>query len=218
MLRDLSDQIIFIDGEAIVIDKPHGLPVNAPRRGGASVEAMLGILKIGFQRAPFIVHRLDQDTSGCLLLARNPKALKRFNAAFEAGQVEKHYVAILEGVPDTGEGVIDLPLAKMSSQEAGWRMVSDEKGQAARTAWRVLRVERGRALVEFSPATGRTHQLRVHAAIGLGMPILGDPLYGQASGRMMLHATSLIVPREGKPAISVESPLPEAFAVAGFGQ
>ncbi len=216
MLRDLSDQILFIDGEAIVIDKPHGLPVTAPRRGGVSVEAMLGILKIGFQRAPYIVHRLDQDTSGCLLLARNPKALKRFNAAFEAGLVTKHYIAILDGTPTAHEGVIDLPLAKVSSKEEGWRVVADPAGKPATTGWKVLRIERGRAMIELVPSTGRTHQLRVHAATGLGIPILGDPQYGQASGRMMLHASRLVIPRDGKPEIAVEAPLPEAFIQAGF--
>ena len=94
----LSDKVLFIDGEAIILDKPAGLPVDAPRDGSIALENHLASLTFGFQRWPLAVHRLDRDTSGCLLLARNPKAHKRFAAAFEAGTVEKRYVAVLEGV------------------------------------------------------------------------------------------------------------------------
>src|SRR5580692_12523820 len=96
----LADRIIFIDGEAIVLDKPAGLPVTTPRAGGGSVEALApAVLRFGFARAPTLVHRLDRDTSGCLLLARNPKAHRRFAAAFEAGEVAKTYLAMLDGLP-----------------------------------------------------------------------------------------------------------------------
>ncbi|HVJ03625.1 MAG TPA: RNA pseudouridine synthase, partial [Sphingomonas sp.] len=167
----LQDRVLFIDGEAIVIDKPAGLPVDRPRDRSPSLEDMLDQLTFGFQRLPLPVHRLDRDTSGCLLLARNPKAHKRFAQAFEAGTVIKRYVAILDGMPPTEGGMIDLPLAKISSAEAGWRMVGDPKGKAARTRWELLRADKGRALVAFYPETGRTHQIRVHAAEGLGVPI-----------------------------------------------
>jgi tRNA pseudouridine32 synthase / 23S rRNA pseudouridine746 synthase len=212
----LSDHVLFIDGEALVVEKPAGLPVATPRRGGLSVEAQLGQLCFGFQRPPCIVHRLDQDTSGCLLLARNPKAQKRFNAAFEAGSVEKTYVAVLDGVPAEQSGRIDLPLSKISSEAEGWRMIVDDEGKAAVTHWRTLAEQDGRALVEFKPETGRTHQLRVHAATGLGIAIVGDPLYGAGQGVMMLHASRLIVPRDGKPAIEANSDLPARFAAMGF--
>ena len=89
--------ILFEDAEALVIDKPAGLPLDRPRAGGASLEDRLDELKLGFQRAPVPVHRLDRDTSGCLLLARNPKALKRFSAAFEQRLVEKRYLGIVAG-------------------------------------------------------------------------------------------------------------------------
>lgn len=216
----LPDRILFIDAEAIVIDKPAGLPVDAPRDGSLSVENHLDSLRMGFRRRPLPVHRLDRDTSGCLLLARNPRAHKRFAAAFEGGTVDKLYRAILAGVPDGEEGEIDLALAKVSSAAAGWRMVADPRGKAARTRWRVERVIDGRALVAFRPATGRTHQLRVHAASGLGIPILGDPVYGAAggAGRTMLHASAITIPRDRHAAIVAEAPLPAdfgAFADAG---
>ena len=212
-----KDRVLFIDGEAIVIDKPAGLPVDRPRDRSESLEDLLGELTFGFQRLPLPVHRLDRDTSGCLLLARNPKAHKRFQQAFEAGTVTKRYVAVLDGMPEDDAGEIDLPLIKTSTVEAGWRMRGDPAGRAARTRWKVLARDKGRALITFYPETGRTHQIRVHAAEGLGIPILGDPVYGKGGPAVMLHAAGLIVPREGKPDVSAEAPLPARFQHIGFG-
>lgn len=215
----LTDRVLFIDGEAVVIDKPAGLAVDPPRDGSASLADYADDLRFGFRRQPLAVHRLDRDTSGCLLLARNPKAHKRFAAAFEAGAVGKTYLAVLDGVPTEAEGSVDLPLAKISSAQAGWRIVPDPAGKRAVTAWRVIGQANGRALVRFEPETGRTHQLRVHAASGIGVPILGDPVYGRVAGfKMLLHAASLRLDREGKEPIDAAAPLPPAFANAGFGQ
>src|SRR5690349_202489 len=118
-----DDRILFIDGEAIILDKPAGLAVHPGPATPRSLEDHLPQLRFGFHRPPTPVHRLDRDTSGCLLLARNPKAHKRFAAAFEAGQVAKAYVAVIDGLLAEKEGRIDLPLKKISSREAGWRMV-----------------------------------------------------------------------------------------------
>jgi tRNA pseudouridine32 synthase/23S rRNA pseudouridine746 synthase len=201
-----------MDGEAIVLDKPAGLPVSTPRAGGTSVETLAAaVLRFGFSRAPTPVHRLDQDTSGCLLLARNPKAHRRFAAAFEAGEVAKTYLAVLDGLPEGDGGLIDLPLAKRSSRAAGWRIVADGAGRPARTRWTLLDRVDGGALVAFMPETGRTHQLRVHAASGLGVPIRGDPVYGRGGGPMLLHAWKLLVPRGAKPAIIARAPPPAGF-------
>jgi tRNA pseudouridine32 synthase/23S rRNA pseudouridine746 synthase len=207
----LSDRILFEDAEAIVIDKPAGLPVDAPRRGGDSIASRLDEVKLGFHRAPVPMHRLDQDTSGCLLLARNPKAQKKFAEAFERGLVEKTYLAVVDDEMELAEGVIHMPLAKVSTAESGWRMVVEAHGQTATTQWRRLAVRDGRTLVEFRPLTGRTHQLRVHAREGLGAAIVGDPVYGDGRGPMMLHASRLVVPRDKKPAIDVIAPLPPHF-------
>jgi tRNA pseudouridine32 synthase/23S rRNA pseudouridine746 synthase len=210
--------ILFEDGEALVIDKPGGLPIERPRKGGPSLEDHLDALKLGFQRAPAPVHRLDTDTSGCLLLARNPKALKRFARAFEERLVEKRYLGILDGEPAEEAGTIELALSKISSAEKGWRMIPAKKGKASVTHWRVLARQEGRTLVEFRPETGRTHQIRVHAASGLGVPLLGDPVYGNGKGapRTMLHAAGLVVQRESKPAIEATSPIPADFRPFGF--
>jgi tRNA pseudouridine32 synthase/23S rRNA pseudouridine746 synthase len=194
-----------------VLDKPAGLPVDPPKRGGDSLSARINELKCGFQRPPAIMHRLDQDTSGCLLLARNPKARAAFQQAFEARSVAKYYLAVIGSEIEANEGVIDLAVAKISSADAGWRMVGDPAGQAAVTQWRKIKVRDGQTLVEFRPLTGRTHQIRVHAREAFGSGIVGDRVYGIPGGAMLLHASRLLVPRTSKPTIDVTAPLPEAF-------
>ncbi|WP_267388364.1 RNA pseudouridine synthase [Sphingomonas sp. GC_Shp_3] len=213
----LANHVLFLDGEALVIDKPAGLPVDRPRDGSISLENHMDGLTFGFKRWPHPVHRLDRDTSGCLLLSRNPKAHARLQQAFEQGRVQKRYLAVLEGVPEGESGLIDLPLLKVSTAETGWRMQGDSAGKASRTGWRVLAVQDGRAFVEFTPETGRTHQIRVHAAEALGAPVVGDPIYGSGGGETLLHAAALTIPREGKEPIIAEAPLPERFLKAGFG-
>ena len=210
--------ILFEDGEALVIDKPAGLPIDRPRAGGTSLENYLDALRLGFQRLPLAVHRLDQDTSGCLLLARNAKAHKRFAAAFEARQVEKVYLGIVAGPVAEDEGTIALNLSKISSAEKGWRMIPARAGKPAVTHLRVVERKDDLTLVEFRPETGRTHQIRVHALAGLGAALLGDPIYGTGEGarRTMLHAAALTVPRDGKPPIAATAPLPADFAALGF--
>jgi tRNA pseudouridine32 synthase/23S rRNA pseudouridine746 synthase len=215
--------ILFEDGEALVIDKPAGLPLDQPRAGGPSLEDRLDELRFGFQRPPAPVHRLDRDTSGCLLLARNPKALKRFSAAFEAREVTKVYLGVVAGDVAGESGTIDLALSKISSAEAGWRMIPAKKGKPALTRWKVLDRKDGLTLVEFRPETGRTHQIRIHALAGLGHALMGDPIYGDGKGaqngkmgRTMLHASALTVPREGKAPITASAALPVDIAALGF--
>jgi tRNA pseudouridine32 synthase/23S rRNA pseudouridine746 synthase len=168
-------------------------------------------LRCGFRRDPTPMHRLDTDTSGCLLLARNPKARAQFQKSFESRQVEKSYLAIVGSEIAGEEGVIDLPLGKTSSAEAGWRMVHDPKGQRAVTHWRRIAVRDGNSLVEFRPVTGRTHQIRAHAREAFGSGIVGDRVYGIPGGPMLLHASRLVVPREGKQIIDVTAPPPDYF-------
>ena len=219
---NLEDLILFVDGEAIVIDKPAGLPVDLPRAGGDSVEARIEELSLGFKRPPVPMHRLDRDTSGCLLFARNPKARARFQQAFEKGEVAKTYLAVVDGETPGEEGLIELPVGKVSSAAGGWRMVIDEGGKSAATRWRRLAAADGQTLVEFRPLSGRTHQIRVHAARGLGAAIVGDPVYSLSDdaelggmtvpdGGMMLHAWRLVVPRDPKEAIDVTAPVPDRF-------
>jgi tRNA pseudouridine32 synthase/23S rRNA pseudouridine746 synthase len=207
----LSDRILFIDGEALILDKPAGLPVDEPKRGGDCIANRLDELKCGFQRPPTPMHRLDQDTSGCLLFARNPKARAALQQAFEARLIQKFYLAVVGCELPEESGTIDLSLAKRSTAEAGWRMVAQRKGPEAITDWRKLRVAGGRTLVEFHPRTGRTHQIRAHAREAFGCGIVGDRVYGIPGGAMMLHASRLVIPREGRESIDVTAPLPEHF-------
>jgi tRNA pseudouridine32 synthase / 23S rRNA pseudouridine746 synthase len=208
---NLSERILFIDAEAIVLDKPAGLPVDAPRRGGDSIAARIDELKCGFRRPPAAMHRLDTDTSGCLLFARNAKTRSIFQQAFETRAVEKYYLAIVAGEIPEAEGVIDVPLAKTSSAEAGWKMIADQHGLEATTHWRRIAVRGDSTLVEFRPLTGRTHQIRAHAREAFGRGIAGDRVYGVPGGPMLLHASRLVVPRERKSTVDVTAPLPEYF-------
>jgi tRNA pseudouridine32 synthase/23S rRNA pseudouridine746 synthase len=208
----LSDLILYIDAEAIVLGKPAGLPVDAPRRGGESVCGRLDELRCGFGRLPTPMHRLDMDTSGCLLLARTAKARAEFQRMLETRRVEKYYLASVASRIDEEQGVIEIPLTKRSTLEAGWRMVADEHGLPATTHWRRIAVCNGSTLVEFRPVTGRTHQIRAHAREAFGRGIIGDRIYGVPGGPMLLHASRLVVPRQGKAPIDVTAPLPEHFA------
>ena len=211
--------ILFEDGEALVIDKPAGLPIDTPRKGGKALSDELQHLRLGFQREPSPVHRLDTDTSGCLLLARNQKAHVRFAGAFEQRLVEKVYHGILARTLEEEEGTIALSLSKISSAGKGWRMIAARKGKPAVTHWRKLKeLDGGLTLIEFRPETGRTHQIRVHAELGLGAALLGDPVYGHKdsrTARTMLHASQLTVPRDNKPAIVAQAPLPADFVRLG---
>ena len=210
----LADRILFIDDDAIIIDKPAGLPVDTPKRGGDSVAAMLGELRCGNKSPPTPMHRLDQDTSGCLLLARNREARIKIQNAWENDAAVKYYLAVVDTEMAEEEGTIDLPLAKHSTREAGWRMVVDPKGQPAVTKWVRLKVRDGRTLVRFEPKTGRTHQIRVHAREAFGAGIVGDPVYGSGDGPMLLHASRLSValsPWNTGFSYHADAPLPEHF-------
>ena len=224
---DLAARLLHRDWLMLVVDKPAGWPVHRGPKGGPSLEDHFGQLSFGLPRAPSLAHRLDKDTSGCLLLGRHRKALELLGRLFKRGAIEKTYWAVVEGGPNEESGEIDLALSRLDAQR-GWWMQIDPLGLPARTSWRVLGRGIGRhgaplAWLELRPRTGRTHQLRVHAE-ALGWPILGDPIYG--SGRrpdappLHLHARAVAVPlKEGRPPIEVAAPAPahmrDALAACG---
>jgi len=213
---DLRGRVLFQDAHVIVLDKPAGLPVHGGPKAGASVEDQLDALMFGFKRRPQLAHRLDRDTSGCLVLGRHPKALARLGALFSGGGIEKVYWAVVTGGPAAETGTIDLPLAKQTRRDGWWMTVDPKQGQPARTDWRVLGRGPGTTWVEMRPRTGRTHQVRVHAA-AFGWPILGDPVYADPAPAvpLHLHARAVTIPyAEGRPPITVTAPVPSHLRAA----
>jgi tRNA pseudouridine32 synthase/23S rRNA pseudouridine746 synthase len=203
-------RVLHRDALMLVIDKPAGLAVHAGRDRGETLTDHLDELRFGLPRRPEIVHRLDRETSGCLVLGRHPRALARLNELFRTREVDKVYWALLAGGPEAEAGTIDLALAPVDPRKTS-RMRPDPKGQPALTEWRVLGRTDNVAWLELKPVTGRTHQLRVHAAAE-GWPILGDPLYGKqgTANGLMLHARAVTVPLyPKKPPIHVAAPVPE---------
>lgn len=187
----------------MILNKPAGLPVHPGRAGGPCVEDFFPGWRRG-KTGPWLAHRLDTDTSGCLLVATKKAFLLEAQALFAAGEVKKTYWALVQGVL-AGQCMIDAPVAKVTQGRA-WKMAVQEDGLRAVTEWRVLGSAQGVSLVEFLPRTGRTHQIRVHAA-HLGHPILGDTVYGGPEGKLCLLARALEVPVH--PPISAIAPVPE---------
>jgi tRNA pseudouridine32 synthase/23S rRNA pseudouridine746 synthase len=214
--EEIVSKILYRDALMLVIDKPAGLPVHPGPKGGETLFQHLDALRFGLPRRPEAAHRLDKDTSGCLVLGRHPKAIARLNELFRKGDVDKVYWAVVEGGPAGEEGEIDLALAP-KSPDRGWWMKADPKGQPSLTKWTVLGRAPDLTFLELRPITGRTHQLRVHCAAS-GFPILGDPIYGTAprfgGPGLHLHARSITVPLyPKKPPITVEAPVPEHMLV-----
>jgi tRNA pseudouridine32 synthase/23S rRNA pseudouridine746 synthase len=185
--------------------------VHRGPKGGASLEDHFGALRFGLPRPPALAHRLDRDTSGCLVLGRHRKALAALGKLFKSGRVGKTYWAIVAGGPAEDEGRIELALGRRDATR-GWWMKHDPQGQPAVTTWKVMGRAPGLAWLALEPVTGRTHQLRVHCA-ALGWPIVGDTIYGEAprSGGpgLQLHARDVSVPLyKNRNPIRVTAPLP----------
>jgi len=214
-------RVLYRDSQIIVIDKPAGFPVHAGPRSKISIEPLLSALTFGLSLAPIPAHRLDHDTSGCLILARNARARGKLGRLFEAGRIEKVYWAIVKGTPSASVGRIELPLRKVTRKD-GWRVVTDPAGQSAVTDYKVLGRSDDVTWLELRPRTGRTHQIRVHCA-ALNFPVVGDSVYGAQPTNAPLHLFSRAVTipfYEGRPAITVVAPPPphmlRALSACGF--
>jgi tRNA pseudouridine32 synthase/23S rRNA pseudouridine746 synthase len=217
--EELLARLLFRDGLMLVIDKPAGIAVHRGPKGGENLEDYFPALRFGLPRNPALVHRLDRDTSGCLVLGRHHKALEKLGLLFKQGKIAKTYWAIVEGNPAQDEGLIDLPLGRLDPAR-GWWIKADPLGLPSQTSWRVLGRSAGHAFLELAPLTGRTHQLRVHCA-ALGWPVLGDAIYGHGGAMgLQLHARAITVPLyKNKDAVKVEAPPPGHMreALAAFG-
>ncbi len=192
--------VIYEDENVIVVDKPAGIISHARGRYWyePSVASFIRakVASLTGERAG-IVHRLDKATSGVMICAKNESAMKFLQKQFQDRKVTKTYVAVLDGVPEQAEAVIDAPIERNPKKPSQFRI--GPNGKSAQTSYKVLESDDEHSLVEFEPKTGRTHQIRLHAAY-IRCPIIGDNLYGQEGGRLLLHAHKLAlnIPGSGK--------------------
>ena len=223
----VRDMVIYQDPQAFVLNKPPGLATQGGTKTHQHLDRLLDGLADEAGR-PKLVHRLDKDTSGALLVARTPRAAGHFAKAFSGRTARKIYWALVVGVPDADEGTIDAPLAKQPGTGGEKMHIDEEHGLPARTRWRVIdRASNRAAWVELQPLTGRTHQLRAHMA-AISHPIVGDAKYGGAeafltggiSRKLHLHARRIRIDAPGGGKIDVTAELPphlaETLATLGF--
>jgi 23S rRNA pseudouridine955/2504/2580 synthase len=230
-LREIEGMILYMDDWLIAVNKPAGLPSQGGPGIVRHLDGMMDAFRHGAQDKPRLVHRLDMDTSGILLLARSPGVAAKMAAAFRGRDVQKTYWAVVAGRPPRDEGRIDIPLVKFGGLRGGERVAAaekDEEGAAFAITDFTVRDAAARKLswLELSPLTGRTHQLRVHCA-AMGTPILGDRMYGGETARiegfaetLHLHARRLVLPHPQGGTLHLEADLPphmrDTFARLGF--
>lgn len=217
--EDIPLEVLFEDEDLAVVVKPRGMVVHpaAGHEDGTLVNALLARLGhlggIGGELRPGIVHRLDKDTSGLLMVAKNDETQLALSRMLQEREIEKHYRALVEGIPKEPSGRVELPIGR--SRKDRKKMAVDPEGREAVTEWQVLAEGRGCALLDVRILTGRTHQIRVHMR-HMGHPVCGDPLYGYEHGIkvpcLMLHAYSLRFRHPGTGEERYfEAPLPEDF-------
>ena len=221
--EEMLARLLYRDGLMLVIDKPAGFAVHRGPKGGDSLEDYFEALRFGLPRSPALAHRLDRDTSGCLVLGRHRKALALLGKLFKQGKIGKTYWAVVEGGPETDEGRIDIALSKRD-ETRGWWMKADPHGMPSATTWKVMGRNAGHTWLALEPLTGRTHQLRVHCA-EMGFPIVGDNIYGSGARTdgptLHLHAREVVVPiSKNKPPVTITAPVPahlrELLAACGW--
>ena len=214
--------VIHRDDAALVLDKPPGIATQGGTKTVLHVDRLAEALRFGLETRPKLVHRLDKDTSGVLLLARTAGAAAFFSKHFSGRRARKIYWALVIGVPQVKDGVIELPLAKQPGTGGEKMHVDEEAGQAAKSRYRVIDSAGARvSWVELTPYTGRTHQLRAHMA-AIGHPIVGDGKYGgrdamltgSISRKMHLHARRLKIPHPTGGTLDIMAEPPEHFAAS----
>jgi RluA family pseudouridine synthase len=206
---ELVGRILWRSDEILVLDKPAGIAVHQAPGTRYSLEDHFDALRLGLPDRPGLAHRLDKDTSGCLVLGRTPEMLRRLNELFAAGAVAKTYWAVVEGAPSTAEGRVDRALKRVK-RAGDWSSAVDRHGQPAATRYRTLGQGDGRTWLELLPETGRTHQIRVHCA-HIKCPVVADELYGRPAGpgeRLHLHARGIAFELPGVAPVEVVAPPP----------
>lgn len=223
--QDIPLTILYEDEDLAVVEKPCGMVVHpaAGNEDGTLVNALLYHLdslgSIGGEERPGIVHRLDKDTSGLLLVAKNDKAQLSLSRQLQERSMEKHYRALVDGIIKEDSGRIEAAIARSTKDRK--KMAVDPAGREAVTEWKVLARGRAVTLLDVHILTGRTHQIRVHTK-HIGHPVCGDPIYGSPKGskvpRLMLHAYSLSFthPTTGE-RLTFTAPLPEAYVKGLLG-
>lgn len=222
--QDIPIEVLFEDRDILVLNKPPGLVVHpaAGNPDGTLVNALLhhcdDLSGIGGEMRPGIVHRLDKDTSGCMVVAKNDIAHRRLTEAFSERRLGKIYLAAINGLPKESSGRVQNMIGRHPVDRKRMTVLYDGSGKEAVTEWEQVAVHQGSALIRCRLLTGRTHQIRVHMRENLGHPILGDPIYGNPKrqivpvGRLMLHAwrLSLHHPIHDQP-LNFEAPIPADF-------
>ncbi len=216
--EDLLARVLYRDDDIIAINKPPGLAVQGGTGTDKHLDGMLDVLRFDSDERPKLVHRLDRDTSGVLVLARTARAAAYLTKSFAGRYVQKTYWALTLRVPSPADGTIDIPLAKAEGLMGREKMEESEEGDSAVTDYRVIEDVSRAAWVELSPRTGRTHQLRAHMA-AIGTPIVGDHKYGGAEAtlpgiadKLHLHAAALALRLPSGAQWEVTAPLPEHMA------
>lgn len=208
---EMEARLLYRDASILILDKPAGIAVHPTGHDKVALDQAFEALRFGLPRPPALAHRLDRETSGCLALGRHRQALEKLGKLFAGQQVGKTYLAVVKGRPVADAGIIDAPILK-SGQGSRWKLSIDPTGQEAITHYTLLGSDGEMSLLELSPKTGRTHQLRIHCA-HLGCPVLGDSFYGDGVGPLMLHAWRLRVPYyPKKPDVAAEAPVPPHMA------
>jgi 23S rRNA pseudouridine955/2504/2580 synthase len=225
---DMVDRVGYRDDHILALNKPPGLAVQGGTNTRVHVDGLLDALRFGKAERPRLVHRLDKDTSGVLVLGRTAASTRWLAAGFRERKVRKLYWALVAGVPQPKEGVIRAPLAKLPGRR-GDKVSVSEQGKPAETVYRVLEhAGRTVASVAIEPLTGRTHQIRAHMALVLGTPVLGDGKYGAGKAfpdgvpvtGLQLHAAALELPMPSGSPLCIAAPIPismrDLYGFLGF--
>lgn len=239
-VAEIQRMVIYKDDDLIVLNKPAGIAVQGGTKTVRHIDGLLDGLRFDFPDRPRLVHRLDRDTSGVLVVARTVKSAAALAKAFQSRDMEKVYWALVIGHPEHEAGTISAGLAKAGARGHERMEWDDEEGQSAITDYRVIATAaRKISWLELMPHTGRTHQLRAHCKL-IGTPIIGDGKYAlvnpdpnqamdlhdgllaEVADRMCLHARTLAIPRDGRKPLIVHAPLPKhmanAFRDLGFSE